>query len=522
MIAAEPVPPTPDTYDVVPYDDRVFYRTHPDVLAAVATLHGLDPVPVERCRVLELGCAVGGNLIPMALGLPDASFVGIDLSESQIATGREVVRALGLPNVELVAKSITDIDASFGQFDYVLCHGVYSWVPPAVQDAILAVCAERLTPNGLAYISYNTYPGWHLRGMVRELMQHHARRFEDPAERVREARRFLELVMTVQQRRNPHGPYGAVLQDEAKQLRDAPDDYVFHEHLEDYNAPVYFEQFMARAGAHGLAYVDDARPRDPMDGIAEELHDAVDALASSGLAREQYLDLLTNRTFRRSLLCHKHRAPDPTRLAARLERLDLTARVRPVSEAPDLSPGVVERFQAFDTKATISTDDAALKAMLVRLASLWPRGLSFTTMATELAGDDRARREGLAEALLRCYLAGLVELHTHVPVCATVAGSRPIASPLARLQAARQPRVTNLLHRAVVLGDADRLLLQQVDGTRDRSALVDVLTAAVMEGRFRLENEGRTLNDPGAVRALFVDWVELALARFAGAGLLIG
>ena len=514
---------TPDTtYDTVPYDDRVFYRTHPDVLAAVATLHGLDPVPVERCRVLELGCAVGGNLIPMALGLPDATFVGIDLSPSQIATGREVVRRLGLSNVELVAKSITEVDASFGQFDYILCHGVYSWVPREVQDAILATCGERLTANGIAYVSYNTYPGWHLRGMVRELMQHHARRFEEPATRIREARSFLDLVAAVQQRRNPGGAFAAVLQEETRGLRDAPDDYLFHEHLEDYNAPLYFEEFVERAGAHGLAYMDDARPRDAMDGIADDLRDAVGALASSPLAREQYVDLLTNRTFRRTLLCRAKRRPEATRDPAQIERLSLTARVRPTSATPDVSPGVVERFQAFDSAAAISTDDAALKSILVRLASLWPRGMSFASMAEEFAraGDD-AHREGLAEAVLRCYLAGLVELHTRVPVCAQVAGARPLASPLARLQAERQPRVTNLLHRAVVLDDADRLLLQHVDGTRDRSALADVLTAAVLDGRFRLENAGRTLDDPAAVRALFAEWIEPALGRFASAGLLL-
>src|SRR5882724_10264931 len=134
------MPNAESSYDAVPYDDRVFYRTHPDVLATIAVLHGLDPAPVERCRVLEIGCAVGGNLLPMALGLPDAELVGIDLSPSQIATGREVVRSLALRNVRLEAMSVTDVGPSLGEFDYIVCHGVYSWVPPIVQDAILSVC----------------------------------------------------------------------------------------------------------------------------------------------------------------------------------------------------------------------------------------------------------------------------------------------------------------------------------------------------------------------------------------------
>jgi methyltransferase-like protein len=506
----------PSSYDAVPYDDRVFYRTHPDVLATVATLHGLEPPPIERCRVLELGCAVGGNLIPMALGLPDARFVGVDLSPGQIATGREVIGRLGLRNVELLAMSITDVGAALGEFDYVVCHGVYSWVPPAVQDAILAVCGSRLAPNGVAYVSYNTYPGWHLRGLARELMQHHARRYDDPGERVKEARAFLDLVLAVQRARHPGSAYGAVLEEEARLLEDAPDDYVFHEHLEDQNAPLYFREFVARAAEHGLVYLDDARPRDAGEGLTDEVRHALDALASTPLEREQYLDWLGNRTFRRSLLCRAERAPDPARRPERLARLHVTARLRATSSSPDLRPGIVERFEAADSKVTMSTDDAGLKATFVRLAHAWPGGVAFETLACEAADGER-----FAAALLRCYLAGLVELHTRVAPCATVAGERPVASPLARLQAERQARVTNLLHRAVVLEDADRLLLGLLDGTRDRRMLVDTLATTVVDGRFRIERDGATLDDPPAVRGLFADWLDPALRRLASAALLV-
>src|SRR5262245_31623646 len=172
---------TATSYDEVPYESLPFAQTHPDRLDTVATLFGMRPAGADRCRVLELGCAAGGNLIPMALSLPQSRFLGIDQSARQIADGQKIVEALGLTNVELKQLSITDVDAGFGAFDYIVCHGVYSWVPATVQDKILEVCATNLAPQGVAYVSYNTYPGWHMRGMLRNIMCYHARRFDDPS-----------------------------------------------------------------------------------------------------------------------------------------------------------------------------------------------------------------------------------------------------------------------------------------------------------------------------------------------------
>src|SRR6267142_1438469 len=162
--------PTPRTsYDEVPYDSKAFSETHPDRLATVATLFGMQPADVEHCRVLELGCADGSNLIPMAVGLPESAFAGIDLSPRQVGDGQATIATLGLKNVTLRVGSILDVGADEGIFDYIVCHGVYSWVPPEVQNRILTICNRNLAPNGVAYVSYNTYPGWHVRGMVRDL-----------------------------------------------------------------------------------------------------------------------------------------------------------------------------------------------------------------------------------------------------------------------------------------------------------------------------------------------------------------
>ena len=128
------------SYDEVPYQSDPLIETHPDSLATAATLLGMTPAPVDQCRVLELGCAVGGNLIPMAAAQPESQFLGIDISSRQVAAGQALINATGLGKIKLECADILDLDESIGQFDYIICHGVYNWVPRPAQRKILQTC----------------------------------------------------------------------------------------------------------------------------------------------------------------------------------------------------------------------------------------------------------------------------------------------------------------------------------------------------------------------------------------------
>ena len=157
------------SYDAVPYQSNPFPLSQPDRLAAVARLFGLQPALRCQANVLELGCASGGNLIPLAARYPDATFLGIDFSTVQVSAARRQIAALGLTNIRIEQGDITNFLAA-EKFDYIICHGVYSWVPEATRAAISRLCRDGLTDHGVAYISYNAYPGWRLRQVVREAM----------------------------------------------------------------------------------------------------------------------------------------------------------------------------------------------------------------------------------------------------------------------------------------------------------------------------------------------------------------
>jgi SAM-dependent methyltransferase len=512
-----------DPYVDIPYPALPIRCSHPEVLAVVGTLAGLHPAPVDRCRVLEIGCGDGGNLLPMALGLPGSEFVGIDPSGPAVDRGRDLAKSLALRNVVLEKKGVEELGDGLGSFDYIICHGVFSWVVPELQEKILEASRRFLQPEGLAFVSYNTFPGWHVRGMIREMLLYHVRKEPSPAAQVTLARQFLSRLSdavgeagNVARSATDLASFASSLRHERAFLDDFPDYYISHEHLERENLPLYFHQFAGRAARHGLQYVSEAvyfsgQPAAypaAVAGLAE-------ALAQDPIEIQQYLDFATNRAFRESVLCRADRRLAPSPDPGLLRGLHVSSSAISASTSGDK-----ETF-AVPQGPVMTTSDPALRAAFVALVERWPASISFDglqALVRERTGVDAPK---LAEALLDAFVRGMVELHPVPPRFTTSTAGRLKASPLARLQTAAGYKVTTLRHEQVTLDDLCRSWLPFFDGTRDEAGVLELLLGLVKDGKMAVNTpEGAPITDPAERAKQLSEALRYYLRRIADSALL--
>jgi methyltransferase-like protein/protein-L-isoaspartate O-methyltransferase len=484
-------------YDNVPYPSYTYSQTHPDRLATVATLCGMNPAPVEHCRVLELGCGAGGSLVSFAFDLKQSELMGVDLASLPISEGKELIAALGLKNITLSQVDLMELSKDLGKFDYIIAHGLYSWVPKPVQDRILAICQTHLAKQGVAYISYNTYPGGHLREISRELMRFHTSDILEPKERVEQSRAVIRWAAGAQSETNT---YATWLREFDKWLQRRSDGSLYHDDLAEINAPVYFYRFAKRAAEYGLQFLSEADYFETENyyEFPSEVRAQLDQMARENLlAKEQYLDFLKGRSFRQTLLCRHDVGLDRPVKAERIKGLYIKSSAFPISPTPDIKSKSVEEFRT-KKDASASTDLPLAKAALLYLGKIHPRAIRFEELvscASELVGKSEESNsedaQTLAEVILRSFGAAVVELHVHEPIFSLEAGTFPVASPLARLQGRRGDVVTTLLHDSIRIADnLAAQLVQLLDGTHDREALIRELSS-VMEANIESPETAR-------------------------------
>jgi SAM-dependent methyltransferase len=462
----------PTLYDAVPYSSFAHAPSHPDQLSTVAFLHGLEPPSPARCRMLELGCGTGATLIGVAYGLPESTAVGIDLAPTAIARARETANALDLENVEFHVGDVRGLaDSGLGEFDYVVAHGLYSWVDHATRDALLTACHRHLAADGIAYLSFNTHPGGHLRRAIRELAMWQAGEARDPVELAERARRLFGKLSEL---RADSDPWGALLAAELPPLSTSSVDHLVHDLLSEDWEPVWFAQFARHASEHGLTYVAEASFHRVSGPWEPHVEDGLRELSGGDrIAYEQIVDFMVWRRFRDSLLCRTGRTVGPTIDMDRLAQL----RFRPSGPIGGLG--------------------GEADPLLTALAGCTPPPVGFQRLQTDLGVEARA----LAEALFDAVRRGRVTAHLEPPALGRADTERPRMSALARLQARDHKYLTTLLGGVVELeGPVIRALLELADGSRTR----DELRTAVAEA-------GGPLLDPAQLESALSNLAAMAL-----------
>jgi SAM-dependent methyltransferase len=481
-----------NAYDRIRYPGQPYGQTHPASLSAFAQLFGLPFASFEGCRMLEIGCGDGVNLINLALQAPGARFVGIDLAEAPIAQARADAAACGCANVEFIAYDLCEIGAAFGTFDYIVAHGVLAWVPEPVRAALMRVIGERLAPHGLAMVSFSALPGARSWQAMRDMLLYETREATSPEDKLRLATEFLERGREHWSSQEADGVWMAGVA--YRILRRAPE-VLFHDELGDIYAPQMLSDVAAAAGAYGLVYLADTRAHVseeawfPSEGRAE----LRERSGGDWTRFQQQLDFQKLRAFHNAIFARgvADRRLVPSRLVGLWAQGDVR-RADPDPAKPDELA-----FVAGDS-VRLTTNDPGLAEFLMALAEASPLALPL---------DKVAENEALATHVLRLFVSGIVALATSPECAGRAAAERPIASPLARLQAARGERDLATLTQSVLRIEEGPLLalVPLLDGSRDRAALaVDWAAAAGLD-----EAEAR-------------ESLDMALAMLARAGALVG
>ena len=463
-----------DPYDALPYVSMPITYSQPALLAAQARLRGIDAPAAETASVLEIGAASGGNIIPLAARFPHARFHGVDLAAAHIEIGQRRIDELDLSNVTLEQGDIVDADFGERRFDYIICHGVFSWAPPEAQRAILNVCADTLADTGVAAISYNVFPGWHARNVIRDICLEHTRDGGPPRKQVEAVRALLKDIAEVSSSKDP---YGAIIRSEAARLSTRPASYILGELLAAYNQPFHVREVVSQAAENGLAYLSES---DLMSSAPEFIaaHAATRIRATAGsdpLAIERYIDIFTGRTFRRSLFTRADcRAQPPT--PDRLQLLHVTANAR---------------AQTMDAPS-----DPVVATVHAALAAKYPSSVAVADLVT-MARDAQGPEADVLNALYDLLARGRASVSTTPVAVGQDDQQRPDLWRVARADAATgQPWVTNLLHAPVLLNPLLRILAPLMNGATTRDQLVAALEGALRSGALaetdlpRIENGG--------------------------------
>jgi methyltransferase-like protein/SAM-dependent methyltransferase len=529
MEGASAVISGPTKYDQVPYESYPFHQSQPDRLSTMARLFGMNPTPVDKCRVLELGCASGGNLIPIASIYPESTFVGVDLSQVQVAAGQEMIKGIGLKNVELKVMSIADINKDFGEFDYIICHGVYSWVPHEVQDAILRICGENLTAQGVGYVSYNTYPGWHFRGIIREAMIYHASQFAEPAMKAAQGRALLDFLASAV----PEGQaYGLMLKDEINILKNQKDYYLLHEHLEDVNYPAYFHDFIEKAQNNGLQFLSEAELSVMLTSqFPQQVRDTLNRISNEIVKTEQYIDFVRNKYFRQTLLCRKDVTLNRNLTPANIMQFYVGSPFKSQAENVDLRSLQGETFGA-PNGMTITATNPLVKAALRYLGQIWPRTVAFdelfsiaqsslASVSIKDAQTHEREKQAVAADILSLYASGFIVLRSHPSPFVTEVSQNPHASEVARFQVKTSNVLTNRVHEAVTADLVAQHLIDVCDGKRNREQILDEMVSRVKSGAINIHKEGKKVEDDAAIREIIGPMIDTSLQNLAKVCLLV-
>lgn len=461
-------------------------------LAVSARVAGMQRLAMPvACRVLEFGCASGHNLLPLAARYPKSEFTGIDYSDTAIRAARQAAYAAGLENVRFEVADLEHWRPSH-PCDYLIAHGVLSWVPDAVKARVMDLSSQVLSDSGVACISYNTLPGWSLRRDVVPLVRALA---GNPA--AAGVGGSVEAVAaSLAGMAGSATPHAADLQAIFQNMARKGAAVLPFDDFAPVCDPLYFAQFADWAGRRGLRYLGEARLEDNLpEGLDPAAWEKLAPLAADPVLFQQTIDLLSGRTYRNSLLCRQD---------APLEDGTTTAVVLHFAAGPgetvlpeiEESP-VVKVFRR--VMAAAGGDCLPMSELMERTAEKLGAGWEPTRHSQELAGW-----------VFSAARLGGIELRSEALPIPRGGKELPRLSALNRHFASNDLPVVDARHVTCHFPDGHSGLLARMDGTRSASDLESFAAAefpGLDFGRWleHLAGRGMLVDEPEATGSFILD-----------------
>ena len=477
-------------------DGRYCYSlSSPSRLNGIATLFGLTAIDPARANILELGCGSGGNIIPLSARFPNSTFVGVEPSLEKIDLAKKQSLDLNLDNIQFFNESIADLDLGDEKFDYIIAPRLYSLASDGDQERIFEIMRDFLSPNGIAFVSYNTLPGWNSVKTLRDMMLFHGRNFNEPDLKVLEARRMLKFVSD-----NFNGndiPNKKLLEAEIKFIDTVPYEFVIDDYYGNSNDPCYFYKFMEKANAKGLTYLADSDLPSMYLGnqtvmAAETLKDIVDIVE-----QEQYVDFLTNRRYRSTLLVKDtvkiERALTP-KSAEGLHFIPAYKLTKPLEEIKENLVDGIDLVNLQNPEQTASISGEILSVCYLELIKSSPVPQSIEEIASAACTvlkmiDKDAIRQALEENVLDFIFKGLLIITADQEGFGNVSNEKPEVFKAARLDAPNRTNVPNMRHEMVQLSGDQRILMQYCTGENSKEAIFDAIKSHVLKGELTVKKD---------------------------------
>lgn len=399
-----------DPYDELPYKSLPIEWTAPERLALASMLHGGPRQSLDDYAVLELGCGDGTNLLPLAFYRRHASFVGVDAASSQIEAANARMSELQLSNVSFVAADFSEAAEHIaGEFDFIIAHGVFSWVPDDVRDALLELCRKRLRPGGLLYLNYNSRPGWNVRGLVRDFLLAQTARTTDLRTRAQEAKDYSARVAS-SLATDAH-PYTQLILNEFRFVCDKDISFIAHEYLAAHNQPYWRSEFLDIMRGYGLDYVADADFNYGSGRSPEDLALWLSEQNLIGRSLNDTVDLLCYRQMHSPILTRGPLSRSPLR-AEEFANLLVASCLAPCTEN-----GGEHSMLQHPSGYKFDVENEVVRTALTELRTHWPIGQSIGATFPDIGR--------VMDELLLLHRNGLIELRCVEPVEFGVRGGPP-------------------------------------------------------------------------------------------------